>query len=129
MINVKYWPRELRLTVEGHALEEKDNNPAICNAASMLVFALMNTLDGFKLRHWVKGVAYFDSGSGYAYMRAFKPRWHKFKAVRVAFGLVFGGLAMLAQQYPDAVKVDVCTGEPFDDEAVIKNASLIAEKK
>lgn len=129
MINVKYWPRELRLTVEGHALEEKDSNPAICNSASMLVFALMNTLDGFKLRHWVKGVAYFDSGSGYAYMRAFKPRWHKFKAVRVAFGLVFGGLAMLAQQYPDAVKVDVCTGEPFDDEAVIKNASLIAEGK
>lgn len=128
MIKVRYWPQELRLTVEGHALEsDMQENPLICSAASMLVFSLMNTMDGINSRRWAK-CAYMDNGNGFAYMRAFKPKWHKFKAVRVAVGMTFGGLAMLAHQHPEAVQVEVCTGQPFDDEEVIKNASLIAKK-
>ncbi len=122
MIKVCYWPRELRLTVEGHAVDESmgatDENIAVCSGASMLVFALMNALDGFKLRKWVRAGKYFDNGSGFAYVRAFKPKWHKFKAVRVAFGLVYGGLAMLESHYPNLVSCEVCTGKEFDDAAI-----------
>lgn len=119
MIVVKYWPRELRLTVEGHAVAEdgtmSDEGAVVCAGASMLMFALMNALDGFKLKQWAKDVHYFDNGNGFAYAKADKPKWHKFKAVRVAFGLVFGGLALLQSHYPKLVSCDVCTGEPFDD--------------
>lgn len=119
MIKVCYWPRELRLTLEGHAVSENEEtteeNVAVCAGASMLVFALMNALDGFKLRKWVKKGLYYDSGSGFAYVRAFKPKWHKFKAVRVAFGMVFGGLVMMQNEYPDLVSCEVCTGKEFDD--------------
>lgn len=128
MIEVKYWPRELRLTVSGHALEEaQEVNPEVCCAASMLMFALMNQMHGFVSRRWAKDAVYFDTGSGFAYVRMIKPKWHKFKAIRVAFGLVYGGLCMLAEKYPKAIRCDVCTGEPFNDAECIKNASLTGE--
>ena len=121
MIEVNYWPRELRLTVKGHAKDENmEGNPLVCSAASMLVFSLMNTMDGFNDRKWAKCV-YFES-DGEAYMRMFKPKRLKFKALRVAMGMTLGGLAMLEKEYPDLVKVEVCTGKQFDDKAAIERA-------
>lgn len=120
MIQVKYWPRELRLTVEGHATNENmEGNPDVCSAASILAYSLMNTLDGMNDRRWAKCV-YFDNGDGLAYMRANKPKRFKFKAVRVAFGMTFGGFGLLQQCYPDLVRCEVCTGKPFDDKAAIR---------
>ena len=122
MIQVNYWPKELRLTVEGHATNENmQGNPAVCTGASVLVFSLMNTMDGFNDRKWCKSV-YFDNGNGYAYMRMFKPKRTKFKALRVAIGMTYGGLGMLAKKYPDLIKVKVCSGIPFDDKACIEKA-------
>lgn len=119
MIKVNYWPRELRLTMEGHAVtdenEQTEDGIVVCSGASMLMFALMNALDGFKLAAWVKNVHYYENGNGFAYAKVDKPKWHKFKAVRVAFGMAFGGLAMLAKHYPKLVSCEVCTGKPYDD--------------
>lgn len=129
MIEVKYWPRELRLTVKGHAVNENmEGNPDVCAGASMLVYSLMNAMDGFNAAKWCKAV-YFE-GNGEAYIRMMKPKWHKFKALRVAMGMTYGGLGMLAQQYPKLVKVKVCTGEPFNDLAVIADVlEKTGEKK
>lgn len=122
MIKVNYWSKDLRLTVEGHAQSETlEGNPRVCSAASILVYALMNAMDGFMLRKWAK-CAYFDNGSGMAYMRATKVKWHKFKAVRVAFGMTYGGLCILAKHYPDLVKTEVCNGRAFDDKKAIEDA-------
>ena len=122
MITVKYWAKEMRMTVEGHATNAQlEGDPCVCAAVSALVYSLMNTLDAFIDKKWAK-CAYFENGDGMAYMRAKKIKWHKFKAVRVAFGMTLGGLAMIAKTYPEMVKVQVVSGEFFDDAAAIKAA-------
>lgn len=115
MITVYYWPREFRMTVEGHAsARQMDKNPLVCAAASILLYGLENCIDGFKWAKWVKD-GYYHEKSGRGYVKC-TPKWHKRKLVRVAYGFAYGAMGMLQKHYPEALKCEVMTGVVFDDE-------------
>ena len=118
MINVFYWPREQRLVMTGHAEHRGNYSPVVCGAASALFYALCTTTNGFMKRKLLKGRYHLDH-KGLAYCKMWPKRWY-FKRTRVAIGMCVGGLMMLADKHPHLVHVDVVTGVPFDDEAVIK---------
>ena len=120
MIRVYYWPRDLRLVIEGHAPKKWQDGPAVCAAASALYNSLCDTTNGFLKRGWCKRRFYLetdDGGLGYCRIWA---RRRYFKRCRVAMGMCFGGLWMLADKHPNLVHVEVCTGIPIDDFQVIK---------
>lgn len=127
MISVRYWPREMRLTVVGHAMEETSDRPLICAAASMLVYALENAVDGMRKKKWVKS-AYYAEEKGASYVYA-PPRALKRRAVRVAFGMCYGGLAMLQRSYPKELDCQVATGTLFDDQKAQGEGGLSYARK
>lgn len=118
MIRCYYWPRELRLVISGHAPVYSEKNKQQCAAASALLYSLISTVNGFRRKGWahLRGT-YTLAESGLAVVRI-NARLSHFKACRVAIGMCFGGLMMLADKYPEAVKADVVTGVPFDDKAL-----------
>ena len=117
MINVYYWPRELRIVMEGHAEHKGNYSPVICGAASLLFETLQVTTNAMLEKKWIKG-RYHLNRDGLGYLRIWnKRRW--FKQARIAIGMCVSGLMMMEDKYEDLVKVTVCTGIPFDDEKVI----------
>ena len=118
MINVFYWPREQRLVMTGHAEHRGNYSPVVCGAASALFYALCTATNGFMKYKLLKGRYHLDR-KGLAYCKMW-PKRRYFKRTRVAIGMCVGGLMMLADKHPHLVHVDVATGVPFDDEAVIK---------
>jgi len=117
VIQVYYWPRELRMVMRGHAVRGEKRFPLICAGASALFVSLCNAMNGFRKARWCRGHHYInEDGLGYARL------WGKrryFKRLRVAMGMCVGGLMMMEREYPGIVHVEVCTGIPFDDQQVI----------
>ena len=119
MIRCYYWPRELRLVMSGHAPKNTEKNKQQCAAASALLYALIGAVHGFTRKGWAnpfKTYTFADSGIAVVKIKAARLR---FKTCRVAIGMVFGGLMMMADKYPQAVHTQVCTGIPFDDKKVL----------
>lgn len=118
MINVYYWPRELRMVMEGHAEHKGDWSPVVCGAASLLFETLQVTSNALLQKKWIKG-RYHLNREGLGYLRIWnKRRW--FKQARIAIGMCISGMMMLEEKYENLVRVNVCTGIPFDDEKVIE---------
>ena len=118
MINVYYWPREQRLVMHGHAEHRGNYSPVVCGAASALFNALCTTTNGFMKYKLLKGRYHLNS-KGLAYCKIW-PKRRYFKRTRVAIGMCVGGLMMLEDKHPHLVHVEVATGVPFDDTAVIQ---------
>lgn len=118
MIRVYYWPRELRMVIKGHAVQGEKRYPLVCAAASALFYSLCSATDGFRKVRWCKGHYHLEE-KGIGYARIWSRRRY-FKRCRVAMGMCVGGLMMLANEYPEVVRVEVCTGIPFDDDLVLK---------
>lgn len=118
MIKVYYWPRELRMVMEGHAKHGANESPVVCGIVSLLFETLQVTSNAMLQKKWIKG-RYHLNEYGLAYLRIYnKRRW--FKEARIAIGMAISGLMMLEEKYPDLVKVNVCTGIPFDDLTVME---------
>lgn len=115
MIRCYYWPRELRLVMAGHAPVHSEKNKQQCAAASALLYSLISAVNGFRRKGWARiHGTYTLAESGIAAVRINARLWH-FKACRVAIGMCFGGLMMLADKYPEAVSAEVVTGVDFND--------------
>lgn len=120
MIQVFYWPREQRIIMEGHAEKKGLHSPVVCGSASALFLALCTTTNGFLKYRLVKG-RYYKDQKGIGYCKMWTKRRY-FKRTRVAIGTCVAGLMMLADKYPDLVRVDIATGIPFDDAQVLEEA-------
>ena len=124
MIRCYYWPRELRLVMAGHAPKYSDKNKQQCAAASALLYSLIGAVKGFKRKGWANPFStYVYADTGLAAVRIKAARW-RFKTCRVAIGMTFGGLMMLADKYPDAVHCEVCTGIEFDDNKLFEKTPV-----
>lgn len=120
MIQVYYWPRDQRLVMEGHAEKRGLHSPVVCGAASALFWALCTTSNGFLKYHLVKG-RYYKDHKGIGYVKLW-PKRRYFKRTRVAIGTCVAGLMVLADKYPEQVRVDIATGLEFDDAQVLEEA-------
>ncbi len=121
MIQVFYWPREQRLVMKGHAEKRGGGySPVVCEAATTLFQALVSTSYGFLKYRLVKG-RYHKELKGIGYVKLW-PKRRYFKRTRVGIGICVSGLLILADKYPDLVRVHVATGVPFDDAAAIEEA-------
>lgn len=121
MIQVYYWPRELRLVMSGHAEHKGNWSPQVCAAASALFLSLCSTSNGFRKYGWCRG-RYHLNEHGMGYIRIWAKRRY-FKRLRVAVGMCVGGLLMLEEKHPHLVHVEVCTGIPFDDETAVREGA------
>ncbi len=117
MIEVLYWPRELRMVVRGHAVNGNSRWPLVCAGASTVLYALEGTTNGFRKAGWCKK-HYHTEESGIGYVRIWAKRRY-FKRCRVAMGMAFGAMLMLEETFPEAICCEVCTGIPFDDDAAM----------
>ena len=120
MIQVFYWPREQRLVMKGHAERKGTPSPVVCGSASALFYALCTTSNGFLKYKMLKG-RYYKDQKGIGYIKMW-PKRRYFKRTRVAIGMCVAGLLMLADKYPQLVRVNVATGIPFDDAAVLEES-------
>ena len=120
MIQVFYWPREQRLIMQGHAEEKGLHNPVVCGAASALFYALCTTSNGFLKYKLVKG-RYYKDQKGVGYFKMW-PKRRYFKRTRVAIGMCVAGLMLLEDKHPNLIHVEIATGFPCDDTAIIEEA-------
>ena len=105
----------------GHAPKHSEKNKQQCAAASALLYSLIGAVKGFRRKGWANPFkTYIYADSGLAAIRIKAARW-RFKTCRVAIGMTFGGLMMLADKYPEAVHCQVCTGIEFDDEKLFSD--------
>lgn len=119
MIQAYYWPRELRLIIAGHAPKNSEKNKQQCAGASALLYALCGAVNGFRRKGWARlRGTYTLHDSGIAAVRINARRW-RFKTCRVAIGMCYGGLLMMMQKWPEAVKCQVMTGVSFDDKRLM----------
>lgn len=117
MIEVLYWPRELRMVVRGHAVNGGGRWPLVCAGASTVLYALESTTNGFRKVGWCKRHFHREE-SGIGYVRIWAKRRY-FKRCRVAMGMAYGAMLMLEESFPEAIRCEVCTGMPFDDTAAM----------
>lgn len=119
MIRCYYWPKELRLVMAGHAPKNSEKNKQQCAAASALLYSLIGAVRGFTRKGWANPFkTYVFTDNGLAVVKI-KASWLRFKTCRVAIGMVFGGLMMMEDKYPEAVRARVCTGIAFDDKKLL----------
>ena len=105
MIQARMDWKKMVLEMDGHANYAPKGQDIVCAGVSALSFALVNALD--KIDH-ESGMAQMKSiadGEGHMRIRA-RVCWENLSVIRACFLVTVTGLKMLAEQYPEYIKVE-----------------------
>ena len=113
MVKALYYNHDglLYLNVTGHAMSADKGDDLVCAGVSMLMYALSNAVSGFTIDKWVKPIVVQVIDEGNVTI-AVTPHKKYLKHCRVAFGMAFGGIQMLAAQFPENVEWAVLDQPP-----------------
>ena len=101
MTNIKYSPKECSITFKGHSGYAEIGKDIVCAGISSLFFALYRSLHD----RGIVSFADLNSSEGYAQIRAYPSAKERHTCV-VMFETIITGLELMAQNYPDYVKID-----------------------
>lgn len=105
MISIVYHKKYNALTMDGHAGSGEPGQDLVCAAASAVAYTLAGNVRQLEAQGALRDCV-VDMGSGHAQIRC-TACTHSRATVRLVFGAVCMGFAMLAQEYPEFVNLDV----------------------
>lgn len=96
--------KSLVLTAKGHAQMSAKGTDVVCAAASILVYQAAEVVNVFQSNGLLKKKPTIKLEDGNAVITA-KPRKDKFAELKFAFCVVQKGFELIAESYPDNVKL------------------------
>ena len=105
MINIKYNPKTMRITIKGHAGTAPAGQDIVCAGVSAVFYNLANVLKYYPDDAWKKPIEFKDE-SGNAALKVY-PKAELEANVRHEYAYCFIGFQMLAEAYPERIQFDV----------------------
>lgn len=103
MIEIKFIPDELTLSVSGHAGMEEKGKDIVCSAVSILFYTLIGSLMNAEEAFDEGDITYrYEDGDGYI---SCKPKKGWENTVKVIYQTVLIGMELIAENYPEYVKL------------------------
>lgn len=104
MIDIKFDPKELKLSVTGHAGQAEKGQDIVCSAASILFYTLAQAVTDSEEMLTEAPVIEIDDGNGTV---SCKPKEMFLATMQRTYWTVLTGLELLAHEYKDYVSFAV----------------------
>ena len=105
MINMTYNAKEHSLKIEGHAEFGEPGKDPVCAGVSALFYTLCQALTDLEDTA-LEGSVNVDMGKGYGLVKCV-PMEKRTIEVELVFWTVLEGLQMMAESYPDNLKMEI----------------------
>ena len=105
MIKIAFNPKEMELTVKGHANFDEKGKDIVCASVSILFYTLAFSLKKAQ-KMLVKDSLKAEVGEGYSLV-ACKPKGKYTANVESIYWVCLNGLELLADDYPDYVQIEI----------------------
>ncbi len=105
MIQAKMDWKKMVLEMDGHADYAPKGQDIVCAGVSALCYALVNTLANIDHECGMARMKSIANGEGHMRIRA-RICWENLSVIRACFQVTVTGLKMMAEQYPDYIKIE-----------------------
>lgn len=101
MIDIKYNPSNLTLSINGHAGYAEEGKDIVCSAVSILFYTLVANINQDDTVDVKKQI-----GKGYSYVKCI-PLKETRERIEIVFETIVSGLLLLAEGYPEHVSLEI----------------------